>query len=162
MPLTLNKDLKAMNFKEMVADYIYDTTLTKSARLPGIVEKAIEEGFSSESLFILAGMQESDSYEKLELYLFTRKEAAKVFLSYYLNKTVAEKYLSIEDSKFVEELMVTYFFNDDFDQVYNKKAWIGSLDVDPIFTYSSILLALSGDFEIKEAFKNILKWQRKF
>ena len=51
MPLTLNKDLKAMNFKEMVADYIYDTTLTKSARLPGIVEKAIEEGFSSESLF---------------------------------------------------------------------------------------------------------------
>ena len=55
---------------------------------------------------------------------------------------------------------MTYFFNDDFDQVYNKKAWIGSLDVDPIFTYSSIL-ALSGDFEIKEAFKKYSEVAKK-
>lgn len=86
-----------MNFAEQAAAYILGR-LTYTD-LPNIAKTAIEEGYKSESLFILAGIENNESafvkdkywqkaIRELNLLLPTETKAKKAVLEYYAKQIV--------------------------------------------------------------------------
>ena len=84
-----------MSFEESISEYIIGQKGISA--IPKIAVKGIEEGYESESLFILAGMNRNDnpfevkhylelSLEELGIGLKSRFEAAKHLTDLYLNE----------------------------------------------------------------------------
>jgi len=84
-----------MPFEESISKYIIGKV--EISEIPKIAVKGVEEGYESESLFILAGMNENDNPFELKNYLElsleelgigpkSRFEAAKYLTDYYVNK----------------------------------------------------------------------------
>ena len=84
-----------MTFKQKIADYVLVNRSLN--QLPNIAASGLAEGFESESLLILAGMNKNDnSFEldyyfnrmmaELEIELPSKLEAANVLIYLYLNE----------------------------------------------------------------------------
>ncbi|MFK7973086.1 MAG: hypothetical protein AB8F95_22135 [Bacteroidia bacterium] len=87
-----------MNFKEKISDYVLGNI--SISQLPQVGELGLQENLNSESLQILAGMNEKDnSYEIEEYYKKAllelgykepnRLSAAKILIVYYLKKIIS-------------------------------------------------------------------------
>ena len=86
-----------MNFIESISNYVLENYSVKE--LPNIAMKALNENIESESIYILAGMDEKDnsfeilqyfnhSLDELQINLPSKAVAAKILTKYYLIKIV--------------------------------------------------------------------------
>ena len=86
-----------MNFIETISNYVLENYSVKE--LPNIAMKALNENIESESIYILAGMDEKDnsfeilqyfnhSLDELQINLPSKAVAAKILTKYYLIKIV--------------------------------------------------------------------------
>jgi hypothetical protein len=86
-----------MDLKEKIANYVLENFSRR--HLPEIAMTGLEEGLESESLYILAGMNDRDNTFEVEKYfddclkelkfvLPTKLQAAKIMLAYYLKQIV--------------------------------------------------------------------------
>lgn len=94
-----------MNLKEKIANYVLGNFSRR--HLPEIAMTGLEEGLESESLYILAGMNDRDDSFEVEKYfdgclkelnfvLPTKLQAAKIMLAYYLKQIVDNPELAFE------------------------------------------------------------------
>lgn len=94
-----------MNFIESISNYVLENISTKD--LPKICEIAITEKLESESIYILAGMNEKDnSFEILNYFdkalseinikLPNKEEAAKILTAYYLKEIIQNPYFAFD------------------------------------------------------------------
>lgn len=107
-----------MNFIEKIADYCLGNL--QENHFPEIAITALNEGIESESLYILAGMSESDNVFELQHYfdkclnelgliIPDKYTSAQLLLSYYLTKMIIEpnsayKTMSIIDSQITKKI----------------------------------------------------------
>ena len=86
-----------MNFIESISNFILENLSTKDLPKIGII--ALNENIESESIYILAGMDENDNsfeilqyfdkaLEELKINLPEKLEAAEILTKYYLRKII--------------------------------------------------------------------------
>ena len=129
-----------MNFIESISNYVLENISTKD--LPKIGVIALIENYESESICILAGMNENDnsfeinqyfenSINELKIKLPTKIEAAKILTKYYLKQIV-------ENPDSAYELMII-LDNDIYKQIdwkENNKKYVGEeLNIEKLFTW---------------------------
>jgi hypothetical protein len=161
-----------MNFIEMIANYKLGNF--SWSHFPEIAMAALNEGFESDSLFILAGMNKNENTFELEQYFKSSlaelhislpefHTAAKILLKYYLNEMVIH-----EENAYN---IVTIIDNNIYRQVnweeelnLPKKQFIGEeLGLEKIFTwyrelqdfYDGGMLLYYNDLSEKEQKKKI-------
>lgn len=112
-----------MNFSESISNYILENLTTKD--LPKIGVIALTENLQSDSLYILAGMNENDNsfeilqyfnkcLQELNLNLPSKLEASKTLTKYYLNEIIQRPNEAFE------------LMNKLDNEVYKKIDWLNS------------------------------------
>ena len=129
-----------MNFFESISNFILENLTTKD--LPKIAMIALNENIESESIYILAGMNEKDnsfeikqyfekSLSELNIKLPSKIEASKILTRYYLKQIV-------ENPEKAYELMIK-LDNDVYKQIdwkENNKKFVGEeLNVEKLYTW---------------------------
>lgn len=137
-----------MDFREKIANYTLGNYSSKD--LPDIATSGINQGLESNSLYVLAGLNEQDnSFEidqyfnrsliELEILLPNELEAANILLSYYLRQIISSPNQAFELMSKIDN------------QIYNKIDWNKQEAIYPKETFVGEYLGL----------QNMYTWYRE-
>lgn len=127
---------KKMNFKEKLAEY--QLKQIQKSELPAIAALAIEEGYESDSLFILAGLNSQDDPKEIVRYFTKSLNELKIKLPNTLNarSTLLEYFLEgiISGSMSLEESLnaiinkLVYPFEEAASELFFKELYALSVE----------------------------------
>ena len=129
-----------MNFIESISNFILENLSTKDLPKIGII--ALNENIESESIYILAGMNENDnsfeinqyfesSINELKIKLPTKIEAAKILTRYYLKQIIENPDKAYELMKILDNDIYKQF-----DWSESNKKYVGEeLNIEKLFTW---------------------------
>ena len=133
-----------MNFQQKLADFVLGNRST--SQHPDIALTGLDEQLESESLFILAGMNERDNSFELEQYfrqmlselqieLPTKMEAANVLLNYFMTQMVEEPTRAFELMTKIEN-RIYYAIEWSESNSQNTKKYVGQeLGLEHLYTW---------------------------
>ena len=132
-----------MNFRQLLADYYLGNKST--SQLPEIALKGIQEGIESDSLLILAGMNQNDNLHEINQYFKHAEtelnikelqplESANILLEYYLNIMVKNPNQAYE---LMDKIHNNIYTNIKFEEIITENSkYLGSeLGLERMYTW---------------------------